>query len=257
MIELINQQDLDNYKNRDDYPVAFADYLQARFNELKSCLEEYSDCNEKEFSLRDFGHLVVLQEADNLYDLKDVGLNPEEKGLFGSIPEVVDEIVMPDYSVYQISIVYNNSYMMIFYLEKGKFEVKYPELQEYLKNYPPEQIIFNQKGKHQPISKSKYLFNGSKFKTQGVDINVSMLVQNAIWDFVERRKQTKIPLDYLQIFNLSPATKEGKTVQAIECIQEQPAYKQLLYIPTSFTILEKIYLIDDVDHVTMLLAREY
>ena len=38
---------------------------------------------------------------------------------------------------------------------------------------------------------------------------------------------------------------------------EQPIYKKVYLIPTDKPITEKLYVIDDEDHSTMLLASEY
>jgi hypothetical protein len=258
MYEIINRKDLEKFKENNPYPEIFSDYLEARFDELERCLEDHFD-GEGEFNLKEFGHLVVLSpSADNLSDLNEVGLNPEGNGLWGAIPEVVEEIIMPGFIAYQISIVYTNSYMMIFYLTKD--EVKdLPEFQKYLATHSLSTIYFQPKGKWQSSeSEQKWKFNGKKYITQGVDIFIPIFVQISIWNYIEERKQqNEISLDYLQVFNLYQIRKDGKFYQVIECSQEQPPFKKVLKIPADFTVKEKIFVIDDVDHQTMLLAREY
>lgn len=259
MIEIFCQKDIDSFKTNSSYPPVFAEYLQARFNELKKCLEEFFE-DEGEFNLKEFGHMVVLQKSDNLRDLSEVGLNACDNGFFGSIPEVVEEIEMPSFTVYQVSDCYNNDYMMLFYLPKGEFEAIYPELSDYFTKHIPEKIQFKPKGDWKPSKEKepKYLFNGHKYKTQGVDLNVSEKIQTAIWNYIESRKNSgKIPLDYLQIFHLRPEKMAMESIQVIECVQEVPEYKETISFPSEFPITEKIYLIDDVDHQTMLLASEY
>ena len=258
MFEIFCQNDLNRFKSNGQYPAVFGDYLQARFQELKDCLEEFFE-DEGEFNLKEFGHLVVLSPStDNLNDLHEVGLNPEDNGLFGSIPEVVEEVVMPEWSVYQISVVYNNSFMMIFYLPKNDVEDN-AQFQAFLKKHPPSTIYFEPKGSRKiERPKAKYLFNGTKYITQGVDIHIPLPVQLAIWQFIAKRAEEQKPLmDYLQIFNLTPGTLNGKSVQKIECVQEQPQHKVILKVESGFTVNEKIYVIDDVKHMTMLLANEY
>lgn len=258
MFEILFHRDIQKFRDEGNYPVIFSDYLEARFNELKICLEDHFD-GEGEFNLKEFGHLVVLSPVtDNLNDLREVGLNSEENGLFGAIPEVVEEIIMPGFVAYQISIVYTNSYMMIFYLAKHEVE-NCPEFQEFLIKHPPATIFFEPKGKKAaPKERKKWLFQGTKYITQGVDIHIPIFVQMAIWNFIEERKrQDEVPLDYLQVFNLYQIKKDGQFIQVIECSQEQPQFKKQLRIPAAYTVKEKIFVIDDVDHQTMLLAREY
>lgn len=258
MFEIYSQKEIEKFRELKSHPGIFADYLEARFNELKNCLEEHFE-DEGEFNLKEFGHLVVLSPlADNLNDLHEVGLNAEDNGLFGSIPEVVEEVVMPEFSVYQISVVYTNSYMMIFYLPKNEVE-NHPEFQAFLKKHPPSTIYFEPKGARKPVQpKPKYLFNGSKYITQGIDIHIPLHVQLAIWQFIAKRAKEQKPLmDYLQVFNLTPGSHNGKPVQKIECTQEQPNHKEILRVDSGFTVNEKIFVIDDVSHSTMMLAREY
>ncbi|EKD80872.1 MAG: hypothetical protein ACD_39C02121G0006 [uncultured bacterium] len=258
MFEIFSQKDVEKFKELKSYPEVFAAYLEARFNELKICLEEHFE-GEDEFSLKDFGHMVVLSPlVDKLNDLNEVGLCPEENGLWGAIPEVVEEIVMPGCVVYQISIIYNDSYMMIFYLQKSEVE-DCPEFQAFLKRHAPSTIYFEPQGNRKPRqSKAKYLFSGTKYITQGVDIHIPLSVQLAMWQFIEKRSTSQNPpMDYLQCFTLTPSSKNGKSVQKIECSQEQPAFNAILKVDAGFTVSEKIFVIDDVSHVTMLLSREY
>lgn len=50
----------------------------------------------EDFSLERHGYLVVLDDEDNLKDLHEVGLNPEEGGLLGSWPEYYVTLVPPN-----------------------------------------------------------------------------------------------------------------------------------------------------------------
>ena len=106
-------------------------------------------------------------------------------------------------------------------------------------------------------SEKKWLFNGPKFNTSGVDHYVPEEIQLAIWSYIESRRHQQIPLDYLQVFKLIPAQKDGVKLQVIECHQEVPEYRDEISIVCESPIYEKIFVIDDVDHVTMLLANEY
>lgn len=145
MIEIFCQTDLEKFKASNSYPPAFAEFLQTRFLELKQCMEKYFK-EVGEFNLKEFGHMVVLEKSDNLRDLSEAGLN----NFFNSVPEAVEEIVMPEFNVYQVSNIYNNDYMMIFYLPKGEFEAIYPELQDYLRQWQHQKIQFKPNGNIKP-----------------------------------------------------------------------------------------------------------
>ena len=61
------------------------------------------------------------------------------------------------------------------------------------------------------------------------------------------------PRDYFQVFELKPAGN----LQSITHTSEKPEYRMEYLIPTDSPITEKLYIIDDGDHSTMLLASEY
>lgn len=96
-----------------------------------------------------------------------------------------------------------------------------------------------------------------KFLTKGIDLNVSLFLQDLMWSMIDSMEVQK--QDYLQIFRLSGISLYGKTFQKIVHIQEQPEYKKELVIPISDDEVfnGKVFVIDDVTHCTMLLAEEY
>ena len=106
-------------------------------------------------------------------------------------------------------------------------------------------------------SEKKWLFSAPKFKTSGVENCVPEKVQLAIWSYIESRRNQQVPLDYLQVFTLRSKKEGPVTMQIIECSQEVPPYQFSIEFPSNSPIEEKIFVIDDVDHQTMLLAREY
>ena len=93
------------------------------------------------------------------------------------------------------------------------------------------------------------MFNSPKYITKGVQEEIPPVLQLFIWKLV---LQLPEPKDYLQVFKLS--NQNGK--QKIIHIQEQPEYEKE-YILDMAPVTEKIYVIDDDDHCTMLLAQEY
>ena len=93
-------------------------------------------------------------------------------------------------------------------------------------------------------SKGRYL-------TRGVDEKIPIDIQIFMWKAVDNMPE---PKDYLQVFNLS--VENG--LQVIKHTSEQPKF-EMTYILTALTkaVTAKVYIIDDGDHCTMLLAEEY
>lgn len=61
------------------------------------------------------------------------------------------------------------------------------------------------------------------------------------------------PKDSLQVFELSPSG----TIQSIVHSSEEPEYRKVYIIPSDTPVTEKLYIIDDGEHSTMLLSSEY
>lgn len=93
-------------------------------------------------------------------------------------------------------------------------------------------------------SKGRYL-------TRGVDAEILIDIQIFMWEAVDNMPE---PKDWLQVFNLS--VENG--LQIIHHTSEQPEF-DMTYILTALTkaVTAKVYIIDDGDHCTMLLAEEY
>lgn len=89
-----------------------------------------------------------------------------------------------------------------------------------------------------------------RYLTCGVDSTIPLELQLFLWECVDRMPA---PKDYLQVFELTAAG----SLQSITHSSEDPAYKMEYVIPTENPIAEKVYIIDDGDHSTMLLASEY
>lgn len=89
-----------------------------------------------------------------------------------------------------------------------------------------------------------------RYLTCGVDSTIPLELQMFLWECVEHMPA---PRDYLQVFQLKPVG----ILQSITHSAEEPAYKMEYVIPMENPIAEKVYIIDDGDHSTMLLAEEY
>lgn len=87
--------------------------------------------------------------------------------------------------------------------------------------------------------------------TRGVRNTIPPWLQSLLWYM--RESMEACERDYLQIFQLSQVAER----QCIEHTQEQPEYRQVVVILTEQPIEAKVYIIEDPDHITMLLAEEY
>ena len=94
------------------------------------------------------------------------------------------------------------------------------------------------------------MFNSNRYITKGVQENISLELQFFMWNCIDNLSE---PKDYLQVFNLSVVG----SLQRITHTSENPEYKKEYLIPSEKPIPEKVYVIDDGDHSTMLLAEEY
>ena len=94
------------------------------------------------------------------------------------------------------------------------------------------------------------MFSNNRYLTKGVQTEIPLELQIFMWECIKRMPE---PKDYLQVFNLS-------AVGALQCIthtSEEPEYKMEYLMPSEALITQKVYVIDDGDHSTMLLAEEY
>ena len=94
-------------------------------------------------------------------------------------------------------------------------------------------------------------FNGQRYLTQGVQAEIPFELQLFMWMLISQLSE---PKDYLQVFRLSVSEKGN---QHIIHEQEVPAYSREYEVQTDTPVNVKVYVIDDGDHSTMLLAEEY
>lgn len=92
--------------------------------------------------------------------------------------------------------------------------------------------------------------NDKRYLTCGIDSTIPIELQLFMWECIDRLPQER---DYLQIFEL----KAVGTLQSITHRSEQPPHHMEYLIISDEPITAKIYVIDDGDHSTMLLADEY
>ena len=94
------------------------------------------------------------------------------------------------------------------------------------------------------------MFDNQRYLTCGVDAAIPPDIQLFLWGCVEKLTE---PKDYLQVFELKPVG----SLQSITHKSEKPVYRMEYLFPADNPITQKLYVIDDGDHSTMLLAEEY
>ena len=94
------------------------------------------------------------------------------------------------------------------------------------------------------------MFQNERYITRGVQSDIPLELQIFMWRCIDSMPE---PKDYLQIFRLSSFAGKQKIVHE----QEQPEYKKEYLLSLDKPVTAKVYVIDDGDHCTMLLADEY
>ena len=92
-----------------------------------------------------------------------------------------------------------------------------------------------------------------RYLTRGVNEQIPIDLQLFCWQCYEEAKAIG-NYDYLQVFELKPI---GEYTQQIEHRQEVPEYNQIYYLNSINPIQQKIFIIDEEEYATMLLAEEY
>ena len=104
----------------------------------------------------------------------------------------------------------------------------------------------------------KYKFNGTRYMTSGIQADIPAELQLILWYMIDENIKQGLKMDYLQVFRLSPYNKENNVYQKIIHSQEVPNRKREKILNVfGETVTAKIFVIDDVEHITMLLADEY
>ena len=93
--------------------------------------------------------------------------------------------------------------------------------------------------------------NKGRYLTRGVDADIPAELQLFMWQAIDQMPE---PKDYLQVFRLS--VENG--LQVIHHTTEQPKFDMTYILAAAdAAVTEKVYVIDDGEHCTMLLASEY
>ena len=94
------------------------------------------------------------------------------------------------------------------------------------------------------------MFNNQRYLTKGVQLEIPIELQLFMWECIDRMPE---PKDYLQVFTFESIG----ILQKITHTSEQPDYRMNYFIPCGNPITSKVYVIDDGEYSTMLLASEY
>lgn len=96
----------------------------------------------------------------------------------------------------------------------------------------------------------------NKYITKSVNENIPINLQVILWDLYDNMEVSK--KDYLQIFNIS--TEDNYYI--IKHQQEVPEYEKITKILIDeqdeiILVNDKLYIIDDITHLTLLMAYDY
>ena len=100
------------------------------------------------------------------------------------------------------------------------------------------------------------MFNNARYITRGIKSDIPIELQLFMWSCIDALKG-ELELDYLQVFELRKVKEKELDIQMIEHRQEVPKYSTQYWLFRSEIVEVKIFVIDDGDHSTMLLANEY
>jgi len=104
-----------------------------------------------------------------------------------------------------------------------------------------------------------YLFNTSRYVTQGVRSILEPYQELMLWELIDGKLNSGTELDYLQCFDFLSKQGSGVCLQQIIHRQEQPEYSCIYYFPEILHPISNltIWVIDSGEYVTMLLPSEY
>lgn len=103
------------------------------------------------------------------------------------------------------------------------------------------------------------MFDPPRYATRGVVEAISTDIQLTLWAMVDwLRLHSDVNTDYLQVFELAPSLDTLDTMnQAILHRQQTPSYVATNLVSVDNPVTEKVFVIDDGVHATMMLAEEY
>lgn len=101
------------------------------------------------------------------------------------------------------------------------------------------------------------MFDNDRYITCGINEEIDVEIQIALWNFIDNLKKKDFEIDYLQVFELKSIENGDRFNQEIIHSQEVPEYKKKYLTEVGKPVNAKIFVIDDKSHSTMLLGEEY
>ncbi len=102
------------------------------------------------------------------------------------------------------------------------------------------------------------IFTAKKCATRGIATEVGLDIQMLLWVMIDKRKKKGVQVDYLQVFELSIARKDGVVFQKVIHKQECPPTSDSYYLPMIETPMNiTIWAMDSEEYCMMLLPEEY
>ena len=114
-----NQDDVRLLKEAKAISQPFAKHLTKFFDDLQADLEDMSP---NTYRLEDTGHVVLLEAGDNVRDLREMGLNHQDEGILGCIPEWFETMTLDGVEYYRFLVLYNDSFGVVFFSAVGAFD---------------------------------------------------------------------------------------------------------------------------------------
>ena len=98
------------------------------------------------------------------------------------------------------------------------------------------------------------MFKNERYLTIGIANTLPPWLVFLLWDAIDNMKT---PVNYLQVFSVSSEDDGGVSRITVVHSQENPEYTQTYTIMAKDKVDAKVFVIDDGDHSTMMLAEEY
>ena len=97
------------------------------------------------------------------------------------------------------------------------------------------------------------MFENHRYMTRGFQQEIPLELQLTIFQLIDELN-IKGNMDYLQVFQLEA---ENEFIQRLEHRSESPEYKKKYRFVFTRPVTAKVFVIDDGDHTTAMLAEEY
>jgi hypothetical protein len=119
MVIVINKlEDIEKIELSEDIPKDYKDEIKRKFIEVYDNISPVESIDE--FSLEEYGQIVVLEPSDDIRNLSDIGL--DDGGLMECYPEWIEYKMLDQTEVYYICIVRNNENAVVIYTRKDIFD---------------------------------------------------------------------------------------------------------------------------------------